>query len=66
MALVGSLTAGRCSRWGPPQTSVNANRVDSNYGAVDEWYINGPNGLEQGFTLPPLPQSEATGRSRWS
>ena len=28
---------------------------------VDEWYVNGPSGLEQGFTVPPLSQSEAGG-----
>ncbi len=43
--------AGRCSRWGPRKTSVNGNRVDSNYGTIDEWYVNGPGGLEQGFTI---------------
>ena len=26
------------------------------YAAVDEWYINGPGGLEQGFNVAPLPQ----------
>ena len=53
--------AGRCSRWGLPQTSANGNRVDFNYGTIDEWYVNGPRGLEQGFTLPALPQSDASG-----
>ena len=42
-------------------TSVNGNRVDCNYGTVDEWYVNGPDGLEQGFNVAPLPKSDATG-----
>ena len=45
---------------GTAQTSVNGNRVDSNYGTIDEWYVNGPGGLEQGFN-DRRPQSEATG-----
>ena len=38
---------------GTAETSVSGNRVDCNYGAVDEWYVNGPAGLEQGFTAAP-------------
>jgi hypothetical protein len=30
---------------------AQANRVDYRRGAVDEWYANGPLGLEQGFTV---------------
>jgi len=30
---------------------AGANRVDYRRGALDEWYVNGPAGLEQGFTL---------------
>src|SRR5208282_3436487 len=29
--------------------------------AIDEWYVNGPSGLEQGFTIPALPQSDTSG-----
>ena len=36
-----------------------ANRVEYRRGALTEWYVNGPAGLEQGFTL-----AEAPGRSR--
>ncbi len=36
---------------GTAETSVNGNRVDCNYGTIDEWYINGPGGLEQGFNV---------------
>jgi hypothetical protein len=36
---------------------VNANRVEYRRGALTEWYINGPLGIEQGFTIsqPPVP-----------
>ena len=46
---------------GTAQTTTSGNRVDSNYAPVNEWYVNGPSGLEQGFTVPPLSQSEAGG-----
>jgi hypothetical protein len=47
---------------GTAQTSTHGNRVDCNYAAIDEWYVNGPGGLEQGFTVAPQPQSAgATG-----
>ena len=36
---------------GTAQTSVNGNRVDCDYGTINEWYVNGPGGLEQGFTI---------------
>ena len=58
MALGGSAMAGRCNRWGRAETSANGNRVDCNYGTIDEWYVNGPVGLEQGFTVPALPPSD--------
>jgi len=38
---------------GTAQTTASANRVDSNYGPIDAWYINGPAGLEQGFNVAP-------------
>jgi hypothetical protein len=31
--------------------SAKANRVDYARGGIDEWYVNGPLGLEQGFTV---------------
>ena len=61
MSLVGLGFGGATKSVGTPQTSANSNRVDFNYGAIDEWYVNGPQGLEQGFTLPALTRSEATG-----
>ena len=36
---------------------ANANRVEYPRGALTEWYVNGPLGIEQGFTIsrPPVP-----------
>ena len=40
-----------------PRTSPGgaANRVEYRRGALTEWYVNGPKGLEQGFTLERRP-----------
>jgi hypothetical protein len=35
--------------------SAHANRVDYQHPGLSEWYINGPAGLEQGFTIPRAP-----------
>ena len=61
MALVGLGYGGAVQPVGTAQTSTNGNQVDCNYGTIDEWYVNGPGGLEQGFNVTLLPQSEATG-----
>ncbi|MGD0900466.1 MAG: hypothetical protein ABR915_21755 [Thermoguttaceae bacterium] len=61
MSLAGLGYGGAVQPVGTAQTSTNGNRVDSDYGAIDEWYVNGPGGLEQGFTVAPLPQSDAAG-----
>ena len=61
MSLVGLGYGGRCSRWEPLRPRPVATGSIPNYAAVDEWYVNGPSGLEQGFTVPPLSQSEAGG-----
>ena len=42
----------------PVSTAVpqaRANRVEYRRGALTEWYVNGPVGLEQGFTLSERP-----------
>src|SRR5208283_1233412 len=46
-------------RQAAPQASKN--RVEYTRGALTEWYINGPLGLEQGFTLAK-PPAKANGR----
>ena len=52
MSLAGLGYGGALQPVGIAQTSADGNRVDCNYGTVDEWYVNGPGGLEQGFNVP--------------
>ena len=40
---------------------ARANRVEFRRGGVDEWYANGPLGLEQGFTLAARPRGRRGG-----
>jgi IPT/TIG domain/FG-GAP repeat len=35
--------------------SVDANRITYDHGLLSEWFVNGPAGLEQGFTVPRAP-----------
>jgi autotransporter-associated beta strand protein len=58
MSLVGLGYGGPIQPVGTAETSVNGNRVDCDYGTIDEWYVNGPGGLEQGLdvNVAPLPQ----------
>jgi hypothetical protein len=46
---------------------ARTNRVEYKRGALTEWYINGPPGLEQGFTLakPPGKANGHRGVSFW-
>src|ERR1017187_7360144 len=41
--------------------SADANRVEYGRGALTEWYVNGPAGIEQGFTLGRPPSQPAAG-----
>ena len=34
-----------------PAPLVNTNRIEYQHGPITEWYVNGPLGLEQGFTV---------------
>ncbi len=38
---------------------VDANRVEYRRGALTEWYVNGPLGIEQGFTISQAPIASA-------
>jgi|GEM_PF-1409875 len=40
---------------GSAQETVSGNRVDYDYGGVSQWFVNGPLGLQQGFTLTQRP-----------
>ncbi len=61
MSLVGLGYGGTVQPVGLAQTSASGNRVDCNYGTVDEWYVNDSSGLEQGFNVAPPPTSDASG-----
>ena len=61
MALAGLSSGRTVEPVGTPQTSTNGNRVDFNYGTIDEWLVNGPGGLEQGFNVTPTPQAGVSG-----
>jgi hypothetical protein len=61
MALAGLDFGSLAQPLGAVQTSVHDNRVDFDYGVIDEWYVNTPRGLEQGFTVPSLPPSDSGG-----
>ena len=39
----------------PAAPQASANRVEYRRGALTEWYVNGPLGMEQGFTLAERP-----------
>ena len=41
--------------------SAHANRVLYRHPGLDEWYANGPLGLEQGFTIPRAPSGQTNG-----
>ena len=61
MSLVGLSYGGAMQPVGTAQTSVNGNRVDCNYGDDRRVVRQRPGGLEQGFNVAPLPQSDAAG-----
>jgi hypothetical protein len=46
---------------GPVAPSARANRVSYAHAAVNEWYANGPLGLEQGFAITHAPSGPAVG-----
>jgi hypothetical protein len=40
----------------PVIPSANANRVEYRHNGITEWYVNGPLGVEQGFTVNAAPE----------
>ena len=40
-------------------STVAGNRVEYDYGAISQWFVNGPMGLQQGFTLAQRPAAAA-------
>src|SRR5439155_3481473 len=56
---------GDAARALPPEdakVTARGNRVELTRGDVTEWYVNGPLGLEQGFTLAARPATLAQAR----
>ncbi len=51
VALRGVSAAGRTVSVRSASPAGHANRVSYRRGAITEWYVNGPSGLEQGFTI---------------
>ena len=47
--------------FGPATPNAHANRVAYRRPGIEEWYANGPLGLEQGFTLQAAPVSHGAG-----
>jgi hypothetical protein len=45
----------------PVTPSVRANRVAYNRAGLSEWYVNGPLGVEQGFTIAHAPSGSTPG-----
>ena len=56
LGLVGYGRASAVRPVGPATPQVDVNRVRYARGAVDEWYANGPLGLEQGFDVRARPE----------
>jgi hypothetical protein len=47
--------------YAPAAPVVSGTRLEYRRGNLTEWYVNGPSGLEQGFTLASRPQRPADG-----
>ena len=53
MSLEGIGYGGAVEPVGCGRVAADGNRVDDVFAAADEWFVNGPVGLEQGFDVPP-------------
>src|SRR5262249_4091977 len=51
----------RLATLGGVQPTAAANRVTYSRAGLDEWYVNGPFGVEQGFTISRAPSAHASG-----
>lgn len=45
-----------------PEPSIVRNRLEYRRGSLTEWYLNGPSGFEQGFTLLERPENDDSGK----
>lgn len=61
LRLAGWGYGGNVQPLGQSAPRVEANRVEYRRGAMTEWYVNGPFGLQQGFTVEAPPASDRSG-----
>lgn len=61
MGMTGYGYAGEITAVGMVPPEASSNRVAYERGALTEWYVNGPLGIEQGFTLGARPGERASG-----
>jgi hypothetical protein len=61
LALIGYGREGTMLNAMPVSPRASANRIEYHRGALTEWYVNGPSGLEQGFTLSSAPSPAVRG-----
>jgi hypothetical protein len=53
---------GALTKVGPAEPEAEGNRVEYRREGLEEWYVNGPLGLEQGFTLKAPPACQPAGQ----
>ena len=61
MALAAFGASGNLQPVAVEKPQANQNRVEYRRGALTEWYVNGPAGLEQGLTIAKAPAGSANG-----
>ena len=61
LSLIGYGRSGTVSSVGEARLVPNGNRIDYERGQIVEWYVNDPEGLEQGFTLFGPPEEAESG-----
>jgi FG-GAP repeat len=61
LAVAGVGYGRRLRSLGPAASVAQRNRVGFDYGMLSEWFVNGPLGLEQGFTLRRPPTGSRRG-----
>ncbi len=62
MRLAGVGTENNTGNVTPVDVSTSVNRITYDYGMLKQWFVNGPMGLQQGFTLSRRPDQQPAGR----
>ena len=62
MRLYGYGREGHIAEVSPTQPNAEGNRVEYGHSGITEWYVNGPLGLQQGFTISHAPHTHLSGR----